>query len=214
DALCQGGLDVAADLPAQTLRAARTRPGIRLHRTAGTRQIVLRIDPAFPPFDQPKVREALARALPYETVTRNLNDGRVESPPAVQDHRVARTLLREAAYGSGFRLSLHLSEGNPDLQAVAHSIQVDAMRLDIKFVLEVMESGLFSREKAARHLPLYLDERRPVVPWLSAEEAEPLRQVETVVVAQLAAYVAARSGIDGFVRHPDRRPRYFELRKP
>jgi hypothetical protein len=76
-----------------------------------------------------------------------------------------------------------------------------------------MNSALFAREKASRHLPAYLEARRAMAPLVSLEDMEPLPQVEAIVLAQPPEQFAARANVEGFVRRPDGHPRYVELRK-
>jgi len=214
EALLLGGVDLAADFPAAELRSLASKPGVRLTQFPGGRQIALRVDPAFAPFSQPQVRQALAHALPYEDISQQVYGPDQARPvAALQDHRAARALLREGGYGSGFRFSLCLPRDNPDLDAAAQAIQLDLMRLNLKVVIERMDPALFAREQASRHLPVYLEERRPMRPAFSVQELDPQPEVEVFVLALPHCHFAARANVAGFVRRPDGRPRYAELRK-
>jgi len=213
EALLRGGVDIAADLPAAELACLKGQPAVSASHFPGSREIVLRTDPAFPPFDQPRVLDALAAAVPYEAVARDVFAGAVRPLRAEQDQRRARSLLREAGYGSGFRFSLSLPDDHPDLAAVAQAIQIDAIRLNLKVVVERLNPSLFARQKVARQLPAYLEERQLLTPLTSPAELEPLPRVKAIPVAQPHCWLAARANVDGFARRPDGRPRYFELRK-
>lgn len=214
EALWRGSVDAADGLSAADVQALAGKADVRLWQLQGFRQVVVRIDPVFAPFDQPAVRQALALALPYEEITSRVF-GRLARPVrAEQDNRAARALLREAGYSSGFRMTLNIPQGSPDLEAAAQLIQRALMRLDLKVVAEVMDRALFMREKASRHLPVYIEERRSMMPLLSFGEMEPLPQVEAILLAQPNNCFAARASVEGFVRRPDGHPRYIELRKP
>jgi peptide/nickel transport system substrate-binding protein len=215
EALWRGSVDQADSLAAADVEGLRAKPGVRLWQYPGGRQIVLRADSAFAPFDQTPVRQALAMALPFEEITRQVFGGTQARPVrAEQDQRTARSLLREAGYASGFRVTLNVPEGSPDLESVAQIVQRDLMRLELKVVVEVMNRALFTREKASRHLPVYLEDRRPMMPLLSVEELEPLPHVDAILLAQPHDCFAARETVEGFVRRSDGHPRYLELRKP
>src|SRR6185437_13310429 len=171
----------------------------------GWRQVVLRVDAAFAPFDQAPVRQALTLALPYEEIGRQAFSAAGSKPVrAEQDQRAARTLLREAGYASGFRMTINVPQGDPDLETTAQIIQRDLMRLD---------RPLFTREKASRHLPIYIEERRALTPLLAIDDLEPLPQVEVLLLAQPADCFATRANVEGFVRRADGQPRYVELWK-
>jgi len=133
---------------------------------------------------------------------------------AEQDVKAARTLLREVGYGSGFRLSVYVPQAQPELQAVAQAIQLAVMKLSLKVVIEAMSPDLFAREKAGRHLPVYLEERSSPLPALAVEDQEPLPQVEALVLAQPHHGIAMRTNVAGFVMRPDGHPRFIEMNKP
>ena len=212
--LARGSLDVAAELPADELRRLASCSGVRITSFAGGRQVVLRLDPAFAPFEQPRVRQALAMALPYEEISQQVFGGpAARAPDTVSDQRGARELLRQAGYSSGFRVSLALPQDNPELLAIAQLFQLDAMRLGLKVVLEPTNPAVFAREKASRHLPAYLEDRVPLTADLSFSDLDPLSAVHTIVIAQPLFSFAARTDVEGFVRRSDGRPRYWELRK-
>jgi peptide/nickel transport system substrate-binding protein len=213
EALRRGSVDVADALPIAELTDLSSKPGVRVQELPGTREVALRIDPAFAPFDQPRVRQALAYAIPYEDIGQQLFGGHSQPLRAEQDVRAARALLREAGYGSGFRFSLYVPQDSPDLQAVARAIQLAVMKLSLKVVVETLNPALFAREKAGRHLPVYLEERWAPAPLLTPEDLEPLPQVEALVLARPHDAVAMRSSIGGFIRRPDGLPRYVELSK-
>jgi peptide/nickel transport system substrate-binding protein len=214
DALWRGSVDVADGLSAADLPALAGKPEVRLWQFPGWRQVVLRIDAAFAPFDQTPVRQALALALPYEEIGRQVFNAAQGKPVrAEQDQRAARALLREAGYASGFRMTINVPQGDPDLEATAQIIQRDLMRLDLKVVVERLDRPLFTREKASRHLPIYLEERHAMSPLLAIDDLEPLPQVEALLVAQPADCFAARANLEGFVRRADGQPRYAELWK-
>lgn len=213
DALARGSVDVADDLPASESSRLASRPGVQLALFNSGRQLVLRTDPAFAPFDQAHVREALAAAIPYEPIARNVCGGNVQPVRAEQDQRRARSLLREAGYSSGFRFSLSVPQGSPDLDAVAQAIQLDAIRLNLKVVIERMNPAVFARQKAERQLPAYLEERRPLGVPPSLDDMEPMPGLHTLLLVQPNGCFAARDNVQGFSRRPDGRPRYFELRK-
>jgi peptide/nickel transport system substrate-binding protein len=213
EALWRGSIDVADGLPAAELEALAAKPGVRVAQVPGCRQTLLRVDPEFAPFDQPHVRQATALALPYDDITREVYGGRARPLLVEQDARAARALLRESGYASGFRMTLYVPQDSPDLEATAQLIQRAGMRLGLKIVVEIMNRALFAREKASRHLPVYLEERRPMVPLLKPAELEPLTQVDEIVLAQPHDQFPARDNVAGFVRRADGHPRYFELRK-
>jgi ABC-type transport system substrate-binding protein len=214
EALGRGSIDVADELPAEEVDALATVPGVQVMSFPGSRELALRIDPAFAPFDVPHVREALALSLPYDDIgQRAAGKNHTRGVAAQRDQRRARALLREAGYASGFRMTIVVPHGSPELEAVAQMIQLDLIKVDLKVVVEAMDRALFAREKASRHLPVYIEERRSLSPLLSARDLEPLPAVESILLAKPPDSFVARANVQGFVRRPDGQPRYVELRK-
>jgi peptide/nickel transport system substrate-binding protein len=214
EALKRGSVDIAHDVPARQAKSLASDAAVKVVQSPGQKRIALRLDPAFPPFDQARLRRALEAAMAYEQIADEVfGDPAAKPPGARQDQREARSLLREAGYAAGFRLGLALPQDSPDLKAVADLIQLDVMRLGIKAVVEPMNPAVFAREKASRHLPAYLEEQLDVTGLLPPEQLEPLPEVHTMVLAAPRLQFAARASVQGFVRRPDGRPRYAELRK-
>jgi peptide/nickel transport system substrate-binding protein len=213
EALWRGSVDLAENLPASEVANLSGKPGVRVVQFPGSREVLLRLDPSFAPFDQPGVRQALALALPYEEVAREVYGGRVRPVLAEQDAKAARGLLRESGYASGFRMTVFVPQDSPDLEAAAQHIQRAGMKLGLKIVVEVMGRALFAREKASRHLPVYVEERRPLATLVPAADLEPLTAVEARLLAQPQDQLPTRDNVEGFVRRPDGHPRYYELHK-
>jgi peptide/nickel transport system substrate-binding protein len=213
DALGRGSIDLAGRLPASQVKRLAGHPGVQVRQFAGLREVALRLDPGFAPFNQPGVRQALALAIPYGDITRQVFEAQAQPVRAEQDLRAARSLLREAAYGSGFRFTLYVPQDEPELQAVARAIQLAVMPLNLNVVVEAMSPALFARDQAARHLPVYLEQRQAMTPLLAVADLEPLPPVETLIVARPHDALAARSNVEGFVVRPDGHPRYAELHK-
>jgi peptide/nickel transport system substrate-binding protein len=92
NALLAGSVDLVMDLPKSELTRLSRSADVRLERQRDGRQIVLRIDPTFPPLDQPAVRKALLIGLPYREAAELLSPG--STAPAgqpVQDRKGARS---------------------------------------------------------------------------------------------------------------------------
>ncbi len=212
NALRSGSIDAAEDLASCDAQRLSECPDVRLTSFSSERQILLRIDPAFAPFDQPRVRQAMTHAMPYDDIAGLL---RLTKRPATsqQDHKLSRSLLREAGYSAGFRVSLYIPDGFNELASVAQAIQRDSIRLDLKMVVEKLPLRSFAERKGSRHLPFYLEERSAPTYVASAQELEPQPEVEEVVLGNACSYFAARLGVEGLIRRPDGRPRYFELKK-
>ena len=213
EALWRGSVDLAENLPAADVAGLVQKPGVRVVQFPGCREVLLRLDPSFAPFDQTGVRQALALALPYEEIARDVYGGRVRPVLAEQDAKAARAMLRESGYASGFRMTVFVPQDSPDLEAAAQHIQRAGMKLGLKIVVEIMSRALFAREKASRHLPVYVEERRPLTTLVDAADLEPLPAVEGLLMAQPHDQLPARDNVEGFVRRPDGHPRYYELHK-
>ncbi|MGH2519757.1 MAG: ABC transporter substrate-binding protein, partial [Chloroflexota bacterium] len=204
-ALRSGTVDVVGDLGAADLNRLAACPGLHLDGRQAWQPLALRIDPAFAPFSEPRVRAALSLALPYTDLPH---------PPhgAAQDLRRARSLLRDGGYGAGFRATLSLADGQPELATVARLIQQACMRLELKLVVELLSPVAFAARKGSRQLPLYVETCPQLSAAVSPGALDPLPQVEQVPLGTLPRQLAARFALDGVAHWPDGYARFADFR--
>jgi peptide/nickel transport system substrate-binding protein len=123
DAVLSGAADAADSLPLAQADALVHDPRVRPLVREGLRVIFLALRPNGPPFDEPRVREAIDLAIDREELIRQVLHGRGVPasqlvPPAIPgynpelktraaDRTRARALLAEAGHGGGLTIDLY-----------------------------------------------------------------------------------------------------------
>jgi peptide/nickel transport system substrate-binding protein len=123
DAVRSGEADAADQLPLEALDDLATVPGVRVETREGLRVIYLALRPTGPPFDDPRVREAVDVAIDREELLRRALRGRGSVAtqlvpatvvgydpglPGIRSNRSrARALLAAAGHGDGLEVDLH-----------------------------------------------------------------------------------------------------------
>ncbi len=122
-ALRSGRLDLMLDVPVQDIPQLERAPDIDILQTANVRTIFLGLNVDREPFNDPRVREALYRAINIEAIRRIIMRGQAQpagiiTAPQVRgytaelderlsyDPDAARDLLADAGYADGFRVTL------------------------------------------------------------------------------------------------------------
>ena len=134
----EGAVDLAHGMPTVTLEEAGSEARVVSLESASQRYLVF--DRREPPFDDPRVRQAVAWALDYDRIERSVYAGRaripagfipagvegdVESWPYRQDIDRARKLMAEAGYADGFGAELLVPLDLPEGEALAERIRSD-----------------------------------------------------------------------------------------
>lgn len=178
--LMGGAIDLAYDLtPLDLTTTLRHAPGIKILSFPATSTTVFFANNKLPPFDQVKVRQALAYAVPYEALIEKVLYGlgkRALSPiaggvlyhkpvsAARHDPEKAKALLAEAGLSGGFPMTLTYREGRPEEEASAVFIQAELAKYNIKVTLEKVHTAAWNERRAAKTIAAGIDGYTPYVP--------------------------------------------------
>jgi len=119
-----GQVQYAEQIPLQQIRDLRNDKAVRVESVPGTGSATVRMNPKTPPFDNPKVRQAIAWATDYGAIgeavffglgTRSRSMLQPPTPGAIDaykyetDHARAKALLAEAGHPNGLDVTLEYS---------------------------------------------------------------------------------------------------------
>ena len=154
----EGTVDLAHGMSSAGAGDAGSSARVISLESAGQRFLVF--DRTEPPFDDPRVRQAVAWALDYNRIKQEVYEGRARIPtgflpaglegsdgtwPYSQDIGQARTLLAEAGYADGSAVELLVPSDLPEAEALAERIRSD---------LELAGIDLVPWPIEGRHLPV------------------------------------------------------------
>ncbi len=159
-ALMAGDADIIFDVPVSFVDAIKARPGMAIKTAPGNRTMFLQVNIHKKPFDDIRVRKALAYAIDVDSIIEHVLRGfavrangplppyvfgyssRLEAYP--YDPEKAKTLLREAGYLQGFVMSITAPLGRYLLgKEVVQAIAGNLEKVGIKVKLNLMETVAF-----------------------------------------------------------------------
>ena len=156
-----GGADLATIIPPEFAERIRNNPKLTLYGVEAALFNQIQFMRGVPPFDNLKLRQAVAHAIDRKALCQVLYGGLWKPAinnrwptmpgfanynPYPYDPEKARALLREAGYPSGLEVTLDMpnaSSGNPAGQRWGEVIQEQLGRVGFKVKLNVIESASF-----------------------------------------------------------------------
>lgn len=171
--LQHGSIDLAFGLPANKLNALRSASGINLINTPGRNWNYLGLTNSIAPFNDVRVRQAVAYALPYQSL---INDalygfasplkGIVSAGTPTLDESLwpyetnvakAKSLLAAAGHPSGFATTLTVSTSRANDVNAATYIQAALAKAGIKVSINQVSDANFRAKESAGSLPMFID---------------------------------------------------------
>lgn len=185
--LVSGAVDVVERLSAEEIDAVARVPHLKVWSFPSTGAIELVMNNQVTPFDDVRVRRALAYAVPYEAIMRDVYFSRAqptagpvpvgfpghapgEYPYGQRDVERARTLLVSAGYPAGFSIDLELDSGVPDHEPVAVLLQAALKAVDIQANIVKLTPAVYAERRASKTLALFINENL----WWVDDPAYPL----------------------------------------
>jgi peptide/nickel transport system substrate-binding protein len=165
-AIRRGSVDIGWVKNAQLADLAAKTPGTTLIKSAAARQGRFFLSHKQFPFDNLKLRQAVAAALDYQSIIDKvifghgvysgcippsevefvLSQEEIKSLPFYrQDYELAKKLLKEAGYPDGFEFTIKTSPHSPDYVPASEIIQQQLAKIGIKANIEQMEWGSFQK---------------------------------------------------------------------
>ncbi len=159
-ALRNGEIDLMLDVPEKDRSILERTPHVRIADVPGTFWEYIGLNAARPPFDDVRVRQAIAWAIDRDMINRIVKFGRAVTadgdffPPnhwAYTGQSVypevrletARELLADAGYADGFRTVMRVGSAFPYQVAAAQIVKQQLLAVDIDVEIISQESGVF-----------------------------------------------------------------------
>lgn len=171
--LRRGEVDFATDISAKEALAMKGAAGVRVETYPSQEYLYAGMNVAFPPFDNVLVRKALNYAFPYQTVLDRVYQGAARrfygalpqgcraaptEPAYTTNLATARSLLEQAGYKDGLKLTLTINESSPTHEEVAVYFQANLRQIGVDLEIQKVPPAVFSAETRARKVPFMLDQ--------------------------------------------------------
>src|SRR5262245_10253395 len=170
--LLGGEADVIASVPTVMLKRLESSSAGKVIRKTGFRTIYVGLNNSMPPFNDRRVREAVAHAIDVNALQRGVLSGvgklggGFESPviggakeiaPRTHDPAKARKLLAEAGHPNGFETSFYVPTGRYLMdRQLGEAIQAQLAAVGIKVKIESPEWGAFSAITDQKKAPMFI----------------------------------------------------------
>lgn len=169
----KGSIDVAFGLPASKLHSLRDVKRLRLINTPSRNWNFVAMNTTTKPFNDVRVRQAVAYAIPYNELLRHSLYG-FASPlkgilatgtptldkslwPYKTNVAKAKHLLSEAGYPNGFSTSLTVSTSRPNDVNSATFIQAALAKAGINVTISQASTADFRTKQGAGELPMFIE---------------------------------------------------------
>lgn len=173
----RGDVDVSFDLPPKDFAQLAKNPKVSVQGIPVENFMwFVDMNVTMPPFDNLKVRQAIAAAIPYDAIFDSVTYGRAaklygglsytpstatwpQAYPYKTDLARAKDLLAEAGYANGFKTSLYYNLGlSTWSEPVALLIQQNLRTLGIEVTLEKIPGANWRGEMAKKSMPFLIND--------------------------------------------------------
>ena len=166
----RGEVDVAIGFTPTELATMADTEGIRIWDFPGNARLAVPMNPKYPPFDNPTVRQALSYAVPYENIVAEVMSGYgvpargplcrkdagydAQQFPYTYDLQRARDLLDEAGFADGFETSFAYDAGDPLGELVGIILQTAFSEIGVTLELNALTAAAYSEALSTGGSPL------------------------------------------------------------
>lgn len=170
--LSKGEVDLALEVPAKDVESLSKQPGITIDSRASNKILYFAMNNEVKPFDNPKVRQAVADAIPYDKLINDVMKGQASpmrssvasSTPgfsdagnsAKYDLGKAKSLLAEAGLPNGFTFDFTLGSGFDDWSDDAVLIQAELAKIGVTMNIKKMARPQFLEAIATKKVQSYI----------------------------------------------------------
>ena len=174
--LKRGTIDIAENLSLSTVAHLRNAAGVKVVSIPARNQDMFGLVETHKPFDDVRVRQALAYAIPYEGISKNVLYGLASPPrgiwpqnstsfdakvawPYQTNEAKAKSLLSEAGLTKGFTFTCEISTADPDAAAEAIAVQSALRGINVTMNISQVAPAVLQQ-----HL-----EKKSMEAWISSE---------------------------------------------
>lgn len=168
----KGEVDIGIGLSRRDIDDLRDKPGINVISSPSNEWVFMPMSSSFPPLDNPKVRQALAHAVPYEAIIKNVFNGNARrstspvpldmpgSSPAGYPFEFnldkARSLLQQAGQGNGFEIEIAIMAGDVEQERMAVIVGSAFKKIGVNLKISALDPGTLFQRRTDKSIPLQI----------------------------------------------------------
>ena len=157
--LQSGDADLIVRIPAEDIARLEKEPNIKLDATETLKVLFLGMNCSKKPYNDVRVRQAMAYAIDKETIVKSIYQGRSSVAPSIMaplttgyipvkglgyDPQKAKSLLKAAGFPNGFKATLWTPQGRyPKDFELAQALQQQLKKIGIDVTVQAMEWAAF-----------------------------------------------------------------------
>jgi peptide/nickel transport system substrate-binding protein len=170
--LQKGDVDLAIGLSRRDILQLKGRSGIRVITGPSNEFVFIAMDVTKPPFDDRRVRQALAWAIPYPSIISSVYAGdarpsrsivpldmpgssRIGYPFTYNVNR-AKELLRQAGRGDGLEAELVIGQGDPDQERIAILVQNALRQVGVELKIQPLDPATLNDRRAKKTIQMQI----------------------------------------------------------
>ena len=178
--LQKGDVDIALDLEDKNISKVSEMEGVSVLQFASNKHLFFCLNNNVAPFDDVRVRQAIAYAIPYDSLVNDVMYGNAAVttsmlPDNVNGHisddkthyttdlEKAKDLLAEAGYPDGFSCTMTLGNGFTDWEESAVTIQAALKQIGIDMEINEIDRSAFLTDAATGNLQCFFNRFNPFV---------------------------------------------------
>ena len=178
--LQKGDVDIALDLEDKNISKVSEMEGVSVLQFASNKHLFFCLNNNVAPFDDVRVRQAIAYAIPYDSLVNDVMYGNATVttsmlPDNVNGHisddkthyttdlEKAKELLAEAGYPDGFSCKMTLGNGFTDWEESAVTIQAALKQIGIDMEINEIDRSAFLTDAATGNLQCFFNRFNPFV---------------------------------------------------
>lgn len=178
--LQKGDVDIALDLEDKNISNVAAMDGVTVEQFASNKHLFFCLNNKVAPFDDVRVRQAIAYAIPYDSLVNDVMYGNATVttsmlPDNVSGHisddkthyttdlEKAKELLAEAGYPDGFSCTMTLGNGFTDWEESAVTIQAALKQIGIDMQINEVDRSAFLSDAAGGNLQCFFNRFNPFI---------------------------------------------------
>lgn len=172
--LQNGDVDMATGLSSADLQSLKGAAGVKIISGPSNQFLFIAMDTSKPPFNNVLVRQAMAYAIPYQSILSSVYHGQarvsrsivpLDMPgsssvgyPYKYDVAKAKALLSQAGDAKGLNAELVIAQGDPDQQKIAILVQNALKQVGVKLTITPLDPATLNTRRENKSIQMQIAE--------------------------------------------------------